>query len=308
MSLARAVWQFGEPVHAVIYYAPERRAATDQLGLKGGWMSYFGCRAAPLGAVGAPVVTALFYNFAPAMVARAIPDAWRYASPAALVDARADAMDRALRRVLGDETVRSPDIARAAELAWAAVAGCDMAGRAVGAANQAVPAPADAHLRLWQALTAIREHRGDGHVHCLVDAGVSPSHALVLQAGTGRSPEEGLRANRGWTDDDWTAASNALAERGLVDGDGRVTAAGIELRQRIEDETDRLAAPIVDAIGDAAAEELVALLRPLATAVMDVGAVPPLNNMGVPWPPAELGRPTRSWPPSAASGRATRKP
>ena len=29
--LARAVWQFAEPVHAVIYYAPERRAATDAL-------------------------------------------------------------------------------------------------------------------------------------------------------------------------------------------------------------------------------------------------------------------------------------
>lgn len=257
-------------------------------------MSYFGCRAAPLGAVGAPVVTALFYNFSPPMVARAIPDAWQFASPAALVDARTDAMDRALRRVLGDETVRSPETARAADLACAAVAGCDMTGRAMGAANQAVPAPADAHLRLWQALTAIREHRGDGHVHCLVGAGVSPSEALVLQAGTRRSPEEGLRANRGWTEDEWTAASHALAERGLVDGDGRVTAAGIELRQRIEDETDRLAAPIVGAIGDAAAEELVSLLRPLATAVMDVGAVPPLNNMGVPWPPSGIGGPTGS--------------
>lgn len=285
MSLARAVWQFGEPVHAVIYYAPERRAATDALGLKGGWMSYFGCRAAPLGAVGAPVVTALFYNFAPRMVARAIPDAWEYASPAALVDTRTDVMDRALRRVLSDEVVRAPETARAAELASAAVAGCDMAGRAMGAANQAVPAPPEAHLRLWQALTSIREHRGDGHVHCLVDTGLPPSQALVLQAATGRSSEDGLRANRGWTDDEWTAAAQALADRGLLDGDGRVTPAGIELRQRIEDETDRLAARIVSAIGDAAAEELVSLLRPLATAIMDAGAVPPLNNMGVPWPP-----------------------
>src|SRR5437660_1842811 len=90
---ARAVWQYGEPVHAVTYYAPERRAATDALGLKGGWMSYFGCRAAPLGAVDAPVVTALFFNFSPTMVARAIPDLWQYATPAALLDARIDSMD-----------------------------------------------------------------------------------------------------------------------------------------------------------------------------------------------------------------------
>ena len=285
MSLARSVWQFGEPVHAVIYYAPERRAATDELGLKGGWMSYFGCRAAPLGAVEAPVVAALFFNFKPAMVARAIPDAWHYASPGALLDARIGAMDGALRRVLGDDVARSSAVARAAELASAAVDSCEMTGRAMGAANQAVRVPDEPHLRLWQALTTIREHRGDGHVHCLVDAGVSPSHALVLQAATGRSPEDGLRANRGWTDDDWASARDALAGRGLVDADGRITAAGRELRQRIETDTDRLAAPTVAGIGDDAAHELVSLLRPLATAVMDAGAVPPHNNMGVPWPP-----------------------
>lgn len=285
MTLARALWQFGEPVHAVTYYAAERRAATDALGLKGGWMSYFGCRAAPLGAVEAPVVTALFYNFAPPMVARAIPDVWQRASPGVLVEARVDAMDSALRRVLGDDVVRSRSVARAADLTAAAVAGCDMTGRAMGAANQAVTAPDESHLRLWQALTALREFRGDGHVHCLVDAGVTPAHALVLQAATGRSPEDGLRANRGWTDDEWAAAARALVNRGLIDGDRRITAAGAELRQRIEDGTDRMSQPIVAAIGEPAAEELVSLLQPLAVAVMEAGAVPPHNNMGVPWPP-----------------------
>jgi hypothetical protein len=58
------------------------------------------------------------------------------------------------------------------------------------------------------------------------------------------------------------------------------------LRQVIEDGTDRLAAPIVSSIGDDGADELIALLRPLAEAVMDTGAVPAHNNMGVPWPPA----------------------
>ena len=65
--------------------------------------------------------------------------------------------------------------------------------------------------------TAIREHRGDGHVDCLVDAGVSPSEALVLQAATGRSPEDGLRSNRGWSADEWSAAGGVTDARGLVD-------------------------------------------------------------------------------------------
>jgi hypothetical protein len=285
-SWARAVWQFGEPIHALIYFAPETREATDAIGLKGGWMSYFGCRAAPLGAVSAPVVSALFYNFHPQMVARAIPDAWSYASPSALLGARLAAVDSTMRRVLGADVVSSSSVSRAAELAAAAVAGCSMAGRPMGAANQAIPEPDEPHLRLWQALTAIREHRGDGHVDRLVGAGVSPSEALVLQAASGRSPEEGLRSHRGWSTDQWSAARASLAARGLVDDEMRITAMGAELRQSIEDGTDQLAAPVMAAIGDAGADELVGLLRPLADEVMASGAVPSHNNMGLPWPPS----------------------
>jgi hypothetical protein len=283
---ARAVWQYGEPVHAIIYYAPERREATDALGLKGGWMSYFGCRASPLGAVTAPVVSALFYNFHPHMVARSIPDAWRYATPTDLLDARLAAIDGAMRRVLGDNIVSSSSVSRAADLMAAAVSRCNMAGRPIAAANQAIPEPDEPHLRLWQALTAMREHRGDGHIDRLVETGVLPSEALVLQAATGRSPEVGLRANRGWSADDWSAAAASLAARGPVDDEMRITSAGAELRQAIEDGTDRLAAPIVASIGDDGADELVALLRPLAEAVMPADAVPAHNNMGVPWPPS----------------------
>jgi hypothetical protein len=285
VNRARAIWQYGEPVNAIIYYAPETRAATDALGLKGGWMSYFGCRAAPLGAANAMVVSALFYNFHHQMVARAIPDAWSYASPSALLEGRLVAMDSAMRRVFGEDVVTSPAVSRAAELAAAAVAGCDMAGRPLGAANQAVPAPREPHLRLWQALTTIREHRGDGHVGRLVDADISPAESLVLQAATGRSPAVGLRQNRGWSDEEWAAAAASLAARGLVDSEECITPAGAELRQAIEVGTDRLAGPVVAVIGEDAADELVSLLKPLANAVMASGAVPAHNNMGVPWPP-----------------------
>jgi hypothetical protein len=284
-SAARAVWQYGEPVHAIIYYAPERRAETDALGLKGGWMSYFGCRAAPLGAATAPVVSALFYVFHPQMVARAIPDAWSYATPSALLDARLASIDSAMRRLLGGDAVMSSPVSRAAEIAAAAVAECSMAGRPTGAANQAVSEPSEPHLRLWQALTAMREHRGDGHVDRLIDADVSPSEALVLQVATGRSPEDGLRSSRGWSADEWSAAASSLTERGLVDNQMHITAAGAELREAIEEGTDRLAAPIVAGVGDDGADELVTLLRPLAEAVIAAGAVPAHNNMGVPWPP-----------------------
>src|SRR6266508_3278793 len=86
--LSRRMWRALEPYHALVYFIPETRQRTDALGLKGGWMSYFGTRAAPLGPVPAEVVTALFYHFHPSMVRRAIPDAWSYASPDALTEAR----------------------------------------------------------------------------------------------------------------------------------------------------------------------------------------------------------------------------
>src|SRR4051812_33401716 len=115
-ATARLVWQFGEPIHAVLFFAPETRAATERLGLAGGWMSYFGCRAAPLGAVSSAVVTSIFYGFHPRRVERAIPAAWDHASPQRLLGARLAAMDAALRRLLGD-AVDGPDVRRAAELA-----------------------------------------------------------------------------------------------------------------------------------------------------------------------------------------------
>ena len=109
--VARRAWQRFEPLHAVVYFAPEVRAATDALGLKGGWMSYFGCRAAPLGAVPAAVVTAVFHGFHPDMVARAIPDAWAYASPDQLLAARLTAVDQAYRRLLGDAAGQLAEVA-----------------------------------------------------------------------------------------------------------------------------------------------------------------------------------------------------
>jgi hypothetical protein len=278
---ARLVWQYGEPIHAVLFFAPETRAATDELGLKGGWMSYFGCRAAPLGTVPAAVVAAVFYGFHPQMVGAAIPDAWAYAEPRQLIDARLSAMDAALGRLLG-EAIDGPDVRRAASLATAAVQSADFSGRPLGAANAALADPGAPHLQLWQALGALREHRGDGHVACLVVNEVDPCESLVMQAATGRSDRESLRVKRGWSEDEWRAAAMRLRERGWVDDDERPTPAGHKARDAIEVATDQLAAPLVTTLG-ARAVKLVEAMRPLAERIMAAREFPKLNNMGLPW-------------------------
>ena len=281
--MARLVWQYGEPIHAVLFFAPETRAATDALGLKGGWMSYFGTRAAPLGPVPAAVVASIFYGFHPRMVERAIPDAWSYAEPSKLLDARLSAMDQALRRVLGD-AVEGDDLRRGASFAMDAVNSGDFSGRSLGAANAALPDPQLPHLQLWQALGAIREGRGDGHVACLLAHQIDPCESLALAVATGRSDREELRTKRGWSEDEWHAAAKRLRDRGWLDEDGRVTPEGTEAREALESATDRLTTPLMSGLDTESLEQLVVALRPLAERIMDSGEVPRLNNMGLVWP------------------------
>ena len=105
--LARRFFDRLEPVHGVTYFSPESRAAFDGLGYRGFWMGYFAGRSAPLGVVPTEVVTALFYNFAPSRVAKALPDAWEIASPGAALRAREDSAVTTLRRYgLTDDGVR----------------------------------------------------------------------------------------------------------------------------------------------------------------------------------------------------------
>ena len=99
-SLARRLWRVGEPVHAIVYFHPASTDAWAAAGLRGFWRGYFATRAAPFGAVGPGPVTATFYNFHPAMVAKALPEVWTMASPDEALAARLAGADAALRAVL----------------------------------------------------------------------------------------------------------------------------------------------------------------------------------------------------------------
>ncbi|MFG1907276.1 hypothetical protein [Kribbella sp. NPDC048928] len=278
MNRARQMWKALEPFHAITYFAPETRKATDALGLKGGWMSYFGCRAAPLGAVGPEIVAAVFYNFHPAMVGRSLPDAWSYATPAQLLDARLAAVDSAVRRLFPDAPFD-----RAAALARQAAELAPIAGRPLAAANASLEWPTDPGTALWQATAILRESRGDGHVAALVTAGLSPCQALVtISAATGPSKAV-FQASRRWSDEEWDAASDDLRTRGLLDASGALTPAGHALRQQVEDTTDALADQAWQALGDELTTELHDLVHPLSAVLMADGLVPPDNPMAMRW-------------------------
>jgi len=279
-TIARQLWQQYEPIHDVIYFSAESQAAAKELGLRGFWMGYFAFRAAPLGPVDPSVVIATFYGFAPARVQRALPDAWSYASPAAVLEAREAAVDRSMRAVLGP-ALDSAELAEAAELAWAAAQAADITGRPLAAANQALPKPEAPHLALWLATAVLREHRGDGHNAVLLTRGIGPTQAHELKIATGESDGELLRLGRGFTDDEWAAARAELRKRGWLDGDDELTDAGRHEHDLIEQLTDAACDQPWQALGEQGSARLLGLLRPLADAVIDSGAVPAISPVGV---------------------------
>ena len=174
-----------EPLHSQVYFAPEGEPAYTAAGLEPGRMSYFAPRAAPMGAVGASVVTATFYNFSPRLVAKSVPRAWELVSAPDLLDVRFAVADASLRRTLGDDAVASPEMAEAAGLARTAAGAVTPDGRPLAAGHLDVPWPTAPHLVLWHALSILREHRGDGHIALLVEAGLSGLEALVTATATG---------------------------------------------------------------------------------------------------------------------------
>ncbi|HMG43111.1 MAG TPA: hypothetical protein VK611_17395 [Acidimicrobiales bacterium] len=284
-DVARRFWRLLEPIHGVVYFAPDARARFDAVGLRGFGMGYFASRSAALGPVGPEVVTAAFYVFEPSMVARALPDAWTRASPEAVLAARAELADVTLRGALGP-LADGEEVAAAAEVAIGIAREVPIGGRPLAAAHRALPIPPDARplARLWWAATVLREHRGDGHVAALLTADVDPCAALVLAAAAGAYGEAGaklLQTNRRWSDEAWAAATARLAGRGWLDDDGTLTAAGVRGHQRIEDTTDRLAATAYASTPADDLDRLAEALRPLAARIADTNALPYPNPIGV---------------------------
>ena len=283
VSTARSMWTLFEPIHAVTYFAPEARSAFEQAGLRGFWRGYFAGRAAPLGAASAAVVTASFFNFAPAFVARAIPGVWELITPGEALRIRMAGATEALRGLLAG---RDAEAAAAAGLLWRAIDELDFSGRVLAAADAALPLPDNGSAglaRLWQAATVLREHRGDGHFAALAAADIDGCEAVVLRCCLDLRRED-LQPVRGWTDEAWEDALARLARRGWVGTDGELTSVGREAHAAVENATDWAAARPWARLGPETTAEIVNVLSPLAQAC--ASALPYPSPVGVPAPVA----------------------
>ncbi|WP_128436816.1 SCO6745 family protein [Streptomyces cyaneus] len=262
-------------LHATSYFAPELGKELAALGITHPRAVNFAVRAAALGPVGAGAVTATFYNYKHELVARHVPAVWAIASPEDVLAARARAIDTLLRRLLGEEAVASAEMAQAARLALRATEGCSRSARPLYSAHADLSVPEEPHLAYFHATTLLREHRGDGHLTVLMAAELDGLEAVVTHTATGKGmTPKWVFSSRGWTQEDWDAASDRLRERGLLDDSGELTPKGVALREEIESETDRLDRAPYEHLGAEGVARLTELGAGFARAAVAAGAFP----------------------------------
>jgi hypothetical protein len=125
---------------------------------------------------------------------------------------------------------------------------------------------------LWHAATLLREYRGDGHIAVLLKAELSGIEAIYTHTLTGRGfTVEAAKQLRGWSEEQWTAAGADLQARGLVDEAG-LSAAGAQLRESIETDTDRLDVAAWLHLGLERTQRLIELGKGLTRIVLANGA------------------------------------
>ncbi|MFJ9102338.1 hypothetical protein ACIRJM_28120 [Streptomyces sp. NPDC102405] len=262
-------------LHAAHYFSPDLGRELAAIGVTHPRAVNFAVRAAPLGAVGPGAVTAAFYNYKHALVAEHVPAVWRTATPEQVLAARVRAVDTTLRRLLGEQTVASDEMAEAARLALRATEACSRAARPLYSAHADLPVPQEPHLAFWHAATLLREHRGDGHLAALMSAKLDGLEALVTHTATGRGMTPSwVFTTRGWTRQEWDAAVGRLRERGLLEADGELTERGVALREEIEAETDRLDRAPYEHLGAEDVRRLTELATGFARTAMSAGAYP----------------------------------
>ena len=267
-SRARSLRDAIEPIATICFWSqPAYDAyAAEGLDFLQGYVWGRGC---VLGQPEGTVVASSFGVFEPGLIV-ALYDAARAACPLPRIRAAKEkGAVSALHEVLG-----APDgVADAVRALRRGLAAADPSGRPMYAGASALAWPDDDLGALWHGCTLLREHRGDGHLAACVAAGLSGLEAnLLTEIRVGWEPLA-YTATRGWSPEVMQAAIDKLAVRGLI-AEGRLTDAGHWLRDGVEETTDRLVQPVVDAVGD----DLPALVEQLdgwARQIVDAGWFPP---------------------------------
>jgi len=263
---ARALGAAIEPFAGQVYFSPECHRAYEALGFSpssgemGGvampdGVAYFCSRGSVLGQVPGEVVAAAFGVFNPEVVVPCVAMGWGLASAEQMCAARTDGAVGQLTRILGDE----PDgIARATELLQQANEPLRPAGRPLFAGLVGLGLPGEPVGDAWRLADRLREYRGDAHIAAWSSEGFDATEIGLLTELYWGLPMRTYIRTRAWSDADMDEAEARLVDRGLV-ADGGFTEEGRAAREHVEDVTDYMCRPIMDALGDDF-DELVGIL------------------------------------------------
>ncbi len=218
-----------------IFWEPRAIARFEAMGLPGP-LGYIAARAAPLGPAGPVAVEAAFGSISPLGIAMACDLVEQHTTFDEVWAARDEAVLEGLAEhapgILEPLERLGPDL-------WPIVDRLPRLGRVFYGAHLRMPRPTDPVLSGWHAVNCVREWRGDTHWALVAAADLSgPEASIVHNAWVGYE-KDWLAESRGTTPEDTAAGWASLEAKGLV-VDAEVTDDGIALRQRIEDETDRL--------------------------------------------------------------------
>ena len=279
LSRVRPALQAIEPVFGAGVLSPAVLDALNGLGLELDGVAEVNLvtRSAPLGPISLDLAVATFYNPNPDYIATVIPRVWEKASPDEILAAQ----EAAFSPLLG-EALSTLDPAELRELATLCRTAGDAAatnreGRALFAGMASRPWPTEDHLVIWNTAKLLREHRGDGHIACLVVEDLDAIDALVIHAAFDGFPAAALRGSRQWPEEPWDASVADLRERGWLTDDAEPTlsADGKRRRQDMEDRTDALAAVAYEPLGNDGMERMIELGGAMVAALGAAGLMLP---------------------------------
>ena len=234
-----------EPLATINFWSEPAVAAYEKVGLDflGGYVL---ARGSVLGDAEGAVVASAFGTFQPDVIAALWAGAREACDLDAIRGARRDGAVTALREVLGDAPEGLADVVGALHRAAGVVT---TVGHPLSAGLAAAPWPDEPLAALWHGATLLRENRGECHLSACAVAGLDGLEAnLLTERRVGWAPTA-YAGSRAWSPEEMEAATRRLADRSLLGGDG-LSAEGIELRDRLEEQTEEQQAGVLAAIGD----------------------------------------------------------